>query len=297
MPEKGRIGIWFQQIRGPFLILPLALTLIGVATARWHGYHHWLHSILLLVGVMLAHASVNLFNELSDFHTRIDDFTVRTPFSGGSGMMQSGQTTPQAVRAAAYGTLAAAALIGIYFCLVSGWFILMLMVAGAVVIRFYTSHLAKWLIGEIVSGLTLGTFVVWGVHYALARSLPSDVLFISIPPGLLTSLLLFLNEFPDLEADRKGGRRHLLTQFGRRTCAWIYSFSLATVYGMILAAPFLFKAPRTVLIALLTLPLGALAARIALKYPEDHAKMVSALGMNVGVVILSDLLLAVGYLL
>jgi 1,4-dihydroxy-2-naphthoate octaprenyltransferase len=199
------------------------------------------------------------------------------------------------VKTAAYGTLLAAAAIGCYFCLVTGWFIFALMVTGAVVIRFYTSHLSKWLIGELASGLTLGTFVVWGVHFSLTASLPADIMFISIPPGLLTALLLLLNEFPDVEADRKGGRNHLLTRFGKKKGALIYTSGLAVVYGMILAAPFLFNVPYTILISLLTIPLAVSAARIALKYPEDHAKMVSALGMNVGVVILGDLLLASGY--
>ena len=36
------------------------------------------------------------------------------------------------------------------------------MICGALAVRFYTSHLAKWLIGELVSGLTLGSFVVIG---------------------------------------------------------------------------------------------------------------------------------------
>jgi 1,4-dihydroxy-2-naphthoate octaprenyltransferase len=47
---------------------------------------------LLLAGVVLAHISVNLFNEYSDYKTGIDFNTHRSPFSGGSGMIVSGKT-------------------------------------------------------------------------------------------------------------------------------------------------------------------------------------------------------------
>ena len=46
--------------------------------------------LLLVIGVVLAHVSVNLFNEISDYKSKIDENTVRTPFSGGSGMLQVG---------------------------------------------------------------------------------------------------------------------------------------------------------------------------------------------------------------
>jgi membrane-bound ClpP family serine protease len=42
---------------------------------------------MLIVGVVLSHISVNLFNEYSDFQTKIDFHTNRTPFSGGSGTL------------------------------------------------------------------------------------------------------------------------------------------------------------------------------------------------------------------
>ena len=151
------IKVWLFQIRAPFLVLAVVLVLIGIAAADFKGQFEWIHAALVMFGVVLAHISVNLFNELSDYQTGIDQNTVQTPFSGGSGMMQSGETSPKAVRIMAYSTLLVSALIGIYFCLVSGWLILVFMISGAVAIRFYTSHISRWLIGELVSGLTLGS--------------------------------------------------------------------------------------------------------------------------------------------
>jgi 1,4-dihydroxy-2-naphthoate octaprenyltransferase len=295
--KKYLFGVWFQQIRGPFLILSIALALIGIATAHWHGFGNIWHSLLLTAGVALAHVSVNLFNEISDYKSKIDDNTARTPFSGGSGMLQSGRTTVGRVTWVAYFALLAAGAIGLYFCLVSGWLILFFMACGALAVRFYTSHLAKWLIGELVSGLTLGSFVVIGAHYALTSFMTLDIIYISIVPGILTALLLFLNEFPDAEADRLGGRRHLVIFFGKKTSAVIYACAVLLLFVLIAAGPFIENIPYTVLIALATLPLGVAAVFLTLKHYDDPVRLVPAQGLNVALVILTDLLLALAYFL
>jgi len=296
MDCKNRFGIWMQQIRAPFLVLSLVLVLIGISVAYRYGFFRWDHSLLLLLGVLMAHISVNLFNEISDHKTGIDLNTAKTPFSGGSGILQSGKTTVKAVTFVAYATLIAAALVGFYFCFTSGWLILVFMISGGLAIRFYTSHLAKWLLGEAFSGITLGTFVVLGTYYALTKHLNGDIILVSIPPGILTALLLFLNEFPDAEADKKGGRYHLIIHFGKKKSSFIYLWGMVLNYSIILIAPFLGMAiPFTVYFALLTMPLALKAFLIVLNNPHKLSKLIPALGMNVGVVIFTDLLLALGF--
>ena len=297
MAKHNYLIIWFQQTRGPFLILSVVLVLVGAAAAHSEGFDHLGYTALLLIGVVLSHVSVNLFNELSDFKTEIDLFTFRTPFSGGSGMMQSGKTSPGVVKMAAYGTMAAAGAIGLYFILVSGWLILLFIVAGAIAIRFYTSHLAKWLVGELTAGLTLGTFVVLGSYYVIAGHLSREIVLLSVPPGILTGLLLLLNEFPDEEADKRGGRNHLVIYFGKKISAKLYTFGLAAVYLIILIIPFISDTTFMILVALLTIPVAVRSSVLVLRNYGDNTRLVPALGMNVGVVILTDLLLALGLFL
>lgn len=297
MRAMAKIGAWLQQVRVPFLLLAVALSLLGVATARWHGSVHAGQALLLGLGVVLAHASVNLFNELSDHRTGIDRHTRRTPFSGGSGMLQTKRTTPRQVAAAAYGTLLAAGAIGVYFFLASGWPILAFMACGALAIRFYTSHLARWGIGELASGLTLGSLVVIGCHYALTSFMTLDILYVSIPPGILTALLLFLNEFPDAEADRRGGRRHLVILLGTKRSAVLYAAAVLLVFALIALGPFVLNIPWATLIALVAAPLGAAAAVLAHRHHGDPPRLVQAQGLNVALVIATDLLLALGYLI
>ena len=297
MKKLVQFLVWFRQIRGPFLILTVVLVEIGIAGAFKDGVFHLGHSLLLLTGVILAHISVNLLNEYYDYQSGIDSSTRRTPFSGGSGLLQRGVTSSKSVKIAGYFTMLLSALIGLYFCLASGWLVLIFMIGGGLAIRFYTSHFTRYLIGEFISGLTLGTLVVLGVYYSLTKTISTDMILISIPPGILTLLLLFLNEFPDVEADKKGGRYHLVIHFGRKKCSRFYVAGLLAVYLWIGLVPWISEIPSWIFLSFLTLPLALKTAMIVIKRYDHFESMIPALGMNVGVVILTDFFLAVGLLL
>lgn len=305
---KERISVWMAQVRGNFLVLSVILVSIGLAMAgrqiaiTGDGSFSAGRAVLLMIGVVLAHASVNLFNEYSDYLTGIDSQTKKTPFSGGSGMLQAGKTTPEAVLTAAWHTLFFACLIGLFFALMSHWVILPIMAVGGAAVVLYTRHLARWLLGELFAGLSLGSLVVLGSFIAMTATpalriadvVTCESILVSFPPGILTALLLFLNEFPDLEADRAGGRFHLVILLGRRKSAVLYCIGLCAVYASIVALPLSGAASPWILVACATAPIAARAGLTAIRFSDDTDKLMPALGMNVVVVLATDLLLAVG---
>ncbi len=305
--KKSTCSIWMAQIRVNFLLLAVFLVGIGLAISYKHltginaGFDFF-HAVLILIGVVLAHISVNLFNEYSDYYSRIDFNTVRTPFSGGTGMMVSGNTGPRAVIFTAVITLAVAFAIGCYFAVVSHWSVLVISLTGALTIVVYTPIFQRIMLGEFFSGLTLGSFVVIGTYIAmtatpemgLGQILTPALLFISIPPGILTSLLLLINEFPDTEADKQGGRKHLVIHFGRKKAAYIYASGLCLTFAIIMALPFLVGTSKWIFLALIPLPLALNTGFTAIRHYEDRARIVDAMGKNVFIVLGTDLLLAVG---
>jgi len=304
MEKINKTKAWLAQMRANFLILAVLLVAIGLVYAakyKVNGSFNVWHAILLVIGTVSAHASVNLFNEYSDYRTRIDFNTQRTPFSGGSGMMVAGMTTPKSVLAASVFTLMLSAFIGVYFTIVSNWFIAVISLIGAFAIVFYTKLLARLLLGELFAGLTLGSLVVIGTFVAMNGTpgasilnlVPPEVWLISVPPGMLTSLLLFLNEFPDAEADKKGGRNHLVIKLGKQKAAWVYVLGMVLTFGTILLLPVFGISTMWVYLALLPLPLAYKASWIAIKYGDNFEKLVPALGINVMVVLGTDLMIAV----
>lgn len=306
MEKANNVKIWMAQIRSNFIILAVFLVVIGLAFSLKYPSQNGssfniLHAIMLIVGVVLSHISVNLFNEYSDFKTKIDYYTNRTPFSGGSGMMTSGKTKPENVRLVGIITLIIAAFIGLYFSIVSHWTILIISFIGGFSVLFYTNFLAKNVLGELFAGLSLGTLVVLGTYISMTASpgtpvnqlLPAEVIWISIPPGILTSLLLFINQFPDVEADKQGGRKHLVIRYGIKRASYIYTFGMLITFGIIVLMPIVGISSFWIYIALLPIPLAVKASLTAIRHGSDVAKMVPALGSNVMTVLGTDLLLAI----
>ncbi len=309
MRKSNSFSLWLAQIRANFLLLAVLLVAIGLAISYKYQTpgisFDWFHSVLILIGVVSAHISVNLFNEYSDFKTKIDFNTKRTPFSGGSGILVEGLISPHKVLRVAIANLVLALAIGVYFALTKHWTIIAISALGALTIVYYTKILARYLLGELFAGLTLGSLVVIGTYivmnaspeYNLYGLLPKEVILISIPPGILTSLLLLLNEFPDAEADKKGGRRHLVIRFGYRISAIIYTAGLILTFGTIALLPIMGYSSLWLFIALLPLPLAFKASLIALKFNGDFKKLIPALMSNVIIVLTTNLLITIGILL
>jgi 1,4-dihydroxy-2-naphthoate octaprenyltransferase len=255
---------------------------------------------LIIFGTVMAHASVNLFNEYSDHLTGIDLNTNRTPFSGGSGMIKSGLTKPAEVLAAAVVTLLISGSIGIYYGITAHWILFAIMLTGAFSILFYTPLLTKLMLGELFSGLTLGTLVVLGTFISLTATpgqslgtlLPVEVIMISIPPGILTALLLLLNQFPDTEADRKGGRKHLVIKFGNRNAAYVYTAGVIATFAIIFVLPLAGVSSYWLYLGLIPIPIIFKATYTALKSYNDMDRLIPALGANIVTVLLTDALLA-----
>ena len=298
--------VWMTQIRAPFLILSVFLVLIGLALSIKYPLQmavefSYLHAILLIIGVVSAHISVNLFNEYSDYFTQIDFKTVRTPFSGGSGMITSGKSKPGTVLIVAVVTLLIALVIGIYFSLISHWVILIFAFLGTISIVFYTNFLARYMLGELFAGLALGSLVVLGTYISMNASpampwnsmLPAEVGWLSIPAGILTALLLLINEFPDAEADKAGGRNHLVIRLGRKGAGWVYAMGMFTSFAIILVLPLAGLSSYWIYLALFPLPLAIKASITAIKDGDNISKIIPALGSNVITVLATDLLIAV----
>ncbi|MCR4404383.1 MAG: prenyltransferase [Candidatus Acetothermia bacterium] len=293
-----KLKTWARAVRAPFLLLSLVLVPVGVAAAWWEaGVFSLARSLWTLAGLVLAHISVNLLNEYSDYRTGIDLRTVKTPFSGGSGVLPAGFLQPAAVYRLALAALLGAFAIGLYLAILSGPLLLILIFAGGAMIYFYTTHLARWGAGELVAGLGLGSLPVMGAYFVQSGSFSLASVVAGLAPGFLTSNLLLLNEFPDAEADRRGGRAHLVILLGKRRAAYIYVTLLCATYLSIIGSAASAIAPRWCLLGLLSLPLAWRAGHIALQQQDDLSGLIPALAANVQTILGTDLLLALGYFL
>lgn len=295
------LKIWFGETRPAFLLLVPACVIVGIATAVYASPDnslHVSHLVLAFLGALLAHISVNVLNDYSDYKTGIDFNTPKTPFSGGSGILPAGLLDPKKVYFFGIACLLGVGAIGIYFIYEYGWSILPLGVLGILVIYFYTTHLTKDpLLCAIAPGLGFGPLMVLGTHFAQTGEYTLAAGMASMVPGFLVSNLLLLNQFPDVEADRKGARRHLLITRGRQSSSKIYAVLILATYLWLIASVASKILPLTSLLGLLTLPVALKTVRGVLKNFDNTENLIPFMGQNVMIVLLTPLLVGIGILL
>jgi 1,4-dihydroxy-2-naphthoate polyprenyltransferase len=271
---------WLGVARAPFLLLPVTLVASGAAAAAYEGTFGWVPTLLALVGLVLLHAAVNALNEASDMARGIDLQTVRTPFSGGSGTLPAGRLTVRATRLFAYACAVVGGVVGGWFALQLGPMFALLMAAGAASVLFYTDVFARVGVGEVMAGLGLGALPVWGAAWVQGSPPGPAALWAGVPAFLMTFDLLLLNEFPDEEADRAGGRRNIVLILGRRGAALVYAAAALLVPAAIVTAVSRDALPPQALAA--TVPSLLLASPLRWAFGDTREPVpVPALAMNV----------------
>jgi 1,4-dihydroxy-2-naphthoate octaprenyltransferase len=295
--KAGSLKAWFILPRFHFIILTVINVSLGTAVAVYEGFFDLGYFLLAMVGSVLVHITVNVINDYYDYVGGIDSNTRRTPFSGGSGVLPSHLLRPKQAFWLATFCLLIAMGIGIYFVLVRGWLLFPLLLVAGFSAYFYNVCLSKWMMGELFAGLNLGTFLVLGSYFVQAGRYSWEILVASLAPALLTSNLLILNEFPDSEADQKGGRRHFVISLGRRDASYLFVALMGVSYLCIIVGVLTGMMPVVTLIGLGTVWFGWKAAEGALKHYNDMNQLVPVLGKNVITILGTQALLTVGYVI
>jgi 1,4-dihydroxy-2-naphthoate octaprenyltransferase len=280
--------------RAPFLLLPFTLVAAGAAAAAYDGGASLSASLVALVGLVALHAAVNAFNEASDMRSGIDLQTARTPFSGGSGTLPAGGMSVRgAVIVGVVGSLIGLAA-GAYFVWRIGWWPLAaIMAVGALAVLIYTEVFARSGVGEVFAGLGLGLLPVVGTALVQRGAIGPAAWAAGTPAFLMTFNLLLLNEFPDEQADRAGGRRNLVLLFGRKGAALVYAAAAVATPVAIAAAVAAGALPALALIGCLPFWFAIPAVRWAMARPKE-AVPIPAMAGNVIWNLATNTLLAVG---
>jgi 1,4-dihydroxy-2-naphthoate octaprenyltransferase len=292
--EKARYLL--GTLRLPFIILTPACVAVGVGTAYWQtGSLNGLQVLLVLIGAIAAHLTVNIFNEYFDYITGLDAKTERTPFSGGSGTLQARPELGKATLALACLSFLIVAAVGIYFTWLRGWQLLPLGILGLFVAVAYTPWLTRNPIACLIApGLGFGILMVMGTHFALTGTYTWTAFIASLVPTCLVSNLLLLNQFPDAGADRSIGRRHYPILIGNKASSAIYGTLLLLTYVSVIAGILLRLLPIWSGLALLTIFLAWRAYLGSRQQAEDIPALIPSMGMNVIINLVTPLLLAIG---
>jgi 1,4-dihydroxy-2-naphthoate octaprenyltransferase len=281
-----KLKVWFLETRPNFLLLSVVLAFLGTSMAWYDGAFHLGHAILAFIGLLLCHISVNVLNDYYDYKSGIDLKTRRTPFSGGSGFLPAASLKPEHVFWFGLACFLLAVPIGIYFVLATGWLLLPLLFIGAICILLYTPLLTKLGWPEWAPGVGLGALPVLGAYFVQTGHYTLPAIVASIPSGILVHNLLLLNEFPDIEADKTADRKTTPITMGLKGASLVYSILTGIVYLWVIGGVVLKLMP----------PFAIRAIQGALRY-QDESKLMPAMANNVLIILVTQLLLGIGYVL
>lgn len=285
-----------RAARPNFLLLALLCVALGLAlTARAVPAMPGSHLLLVLLGAVLAHAAVNLLNEYQDFRSGLDLLTERTPFSGGSGALPEDPRAAPRVLAAALLAMAAVVLIGLYFLWLRGWPMALLGVAGLLLVLGYTRWITRWpWLCLLAPGLGFGPIMILGTQLALGGRPDPATLVVALVVMLLVSELLLINQIPDIDADRRVGRRHLPIVLGEQKAARLVATLLLGAYLLLGGALWLGLLPKACAWVWLTLPAALWVGWRLPRVAERREQLARVLAVNVAGLLASLALLALG---
>ncbi len=202
------ISRWLISTRAAVLIMTFISATIGGLLAARDGLFNWLYWLLVVIGLVFAHALNNLVNDLTDYSRGVDkDNYYRTQY--GPQPLESGLMTRRQVLtyAAVTGLIALAA--GLYLVAMRGWLALVLLALGALFVFFYTWPLKYIGLGEVAVIIVWGPLMIGGSYFIITGQWDWLVVLAGLPYALGTTTVIYGKHIDKLDAD-KAKRIHTL---------------------------------------------------------------------------------------
>ena len=289
-----------RALRAPFFVATATQTLAGAAVAWNEGTFHLGYFLLTVLGVVLANAGTNTANDYFDHLYGNDEANQElTPFSGGSRVIQEGSVSSRAMLSLAFIFYGLVAVVGLYLTWARGWGVLAFGLVGVTLSFLYNAKIAYWGRGwgELVTGILTGPVIVCGAYYVQAQRVTPEIVWVSLPVGLLVSLILYVNEFPDYAADRAAGKRTIVVMLGRRRAMPGYIAIVVAVYLSILAGVLANLLPWPTLLAFLSLPLAYRGVQGIRRFYDEVPRLVPTCAITIQMHMVTALLFTLGYVI
>ncbi len=249
--------------RGGFTLASILPMMIVAYILSFYNILNLLNAVISILGVICLHIFSNLYNDFFDVSYGSDEenkeyFNVGSKslilrgaqISGGSRAIELGLTTLKKTSSLGnimlFLSIICLLILGFNSYIVTGSssnvFMMSLIGATGVFLGFF--YTAKPLrlsarkgLGELTIFLAFGPLLTLGSMFSMSNisidlnsSIIETIILIGIPLGLLTTNILFINQFPDYESDKKTGKTNLVVIFGKKISRWIYLISNALIF-------------------------------------------------------------------
>jgi len=250
------ISRWLISTRAAVLIMTFISASIAGIMAFGAGQFNLLYYVLLVIGLVFAHATNNLLNDLTDYDRGVDrDNYFRTQY-GPQAIEQGLMTRRQMLTYAGVSGLIAL-LAGAYLVWVHGWLALALLAAGAFFVLFYTWPLKYIGLGEIAVIIVWGPLMIGGGYFVITGQWDWNVALAGLPYALGPTTVIFGKHIDKLREDKAKGIHTLPVIIGETAGRYSVMVMMALQYLLVIAlvaTGFFTPAMLIVLLALIPSP-------------------------------------------
>lgn len=251
------ISRWLISTRAAVLIMTfLSAALAGIFAVR-DGVFQFLPWLILTFGLIMAHASNNIFNDFTDFVRGVDkDNYFRTIY--GAQPIASGLMTRRQHLTYFVVTALSALLAGIYLIAINRWdlTVWILLGLGAFFVLFYTWPLKYIALGEVAVLIVWGPLMIGGGYYVLSHHWDWNVVMASLPYVLGVTTVIFGKHIDKYKIDIEKGIHTLPVLIGEKAARYIVLAMMILPYlltGYLIAVKFFTPIMLIVLFAIPTL--------------------------------------------
>ena len=245
--ETNSLKAWGLAARPKTLTGAAVPVMIGVATAFADGTFQMIPAMLCFLFAFLMQIDANFVNDYYDFKKGLDDEHRLGPKRA----CAEGWISLPAMRNGIIVTTLLSCMAGLPLVLYGGCWLVMIGVACVLFTFLYTTTLARVGAGDLLVLLFFGIVPVCMTYYLQTHCITWQVFLLSLASGLVVDGLLVVNNYRDVENDKRGGKVTLVVLLGKKTAENLYLWLGITAValcqtmwmsGQILAAvlPFLF---------------------------------------------------------
>jgi 1,4-dihydroxy-2-naphthoate octaprenyltransferase len=210
------ISKWLISTRAAVLVMTfLSAALAGIFAFRAQKFNlgYWL---LIVVGLILAHATNNLLNDYTDYVRGVDKDNYYRSQYGPQPLVHGLMTRRQLLTyAAVTGLIALAA--GLALILLRGGLTALFLGLGVFFVLFYTWPLKYIALGEIAVLIVWGPLMIGGGYYVITGSWDWNVVIASLPYALGVTGVIFGKHIDKYEMDIAKGIHTLPVVLGEKT--------------------------------------------------------------------------------
>ncbi len=227
------VSKWLIATRSAVFIMTVIAGTIGGVLAWYNGTFYWANFIAAIIGLVFAHASNNLLNDLIDSKKGIDKGNYYRSLYGPQ-TVEHGLLSKVGIYSYIGFSLMIAVLAGVFLIYQTGVTTLYLMLAGMFFLFFYTWPLKYIGLGEITVILVWGPLMVGGTYFVTSGGVWSwPVAIVGIIYALGPTSVLFGKHTDKLNADKEKRVFTLPVILGESNSRWFTVLLWISQYALV----------------------------------------------------------------